>query len=102
MRLKTQILVTGLLLLLSVGVSNTFAQDFAEEHDATIALDWMRLLYELVRDENANAPEAARLYGYAGVALYEAVYSGIPGNFSVGGQLERLPVLPFPDELLGL
>ena len=98
MKNHSRLIYAALLILLLIGIPGSLAQELATEQEPDVALDWMRLLYQLVRDENANAPEAARLYGYAGVALYEAVWPGIPDNFSVGGQLERLPVLPFPEE----
>jgi hypothetical protein len=90
--------VSLMILVLVFGASHTLAQHLTETYDNQVALDWMTLLYELVRDEKANAPAAARLYGYAGVALYEAVVPGMPENFSVGGQLEDLPMLPWPEE----
>ena len=43
---------------------------------------------------------AARLFGYAGVALYEAVAPGMPGYRSLTGQLNELPPLPQPDPQL--
>jgi len=96
--------------LFSVTSFNAFAQEtdtvpaeqgetsvLTTEHDPKIANDWMMLTYELVRDENLNAPEASRVYAYTGIALYEAVSPGIPGSFSIGGQIEGLGMLPFPE-----
>ncbi|GAB4527477.1 MAG: hypothetical protein OHK0046_45270 [Anaerolineae bacterium] len=68
------------------------------DHDPTVANAWMMLLYELVRDETVDAPAASRMYAYAGIALYEAVVPGMPINFSIGGQIEGLQLLPFPEE----
>ena len=74
----------------------TLAKDF----DAEVPTAWFDLAYRLVRDEKLVPPVAARLFGYAGVALYEAVAPGVPGNRSLAGQLNELPPLPQPDPQL--
>lgn len=71
-----------------------------DQHEATIAVDWMTLAYQTVRNEKLGPTQGSRVYGYLGVALYEAVVPGMPENFSVGGQLAGLPILPYPDETL--
>lgn len=58
----------------------------------------MELLYDRAEKERISAPAAARLYAYAGVTLYQAVLPGIPGDFSLSGQLNGLPDIPYPDE----
>ncbi len=68
------------------------------ELDPTFAVEWMDLLYQRVMIEGYNPPSAARLYGYAGVTLYESVVWGIPTNRSLVGQLNGLNDLPYPDE----
>lgn len=87
---------------LALSLNPTVAQEvesvLTAEHDAQIANDWMLKLYELVRDENINAPAASRFYAYAGVALYEAVVPGMPSNFSIGGQVDGLALLPYPED----
>lgn len=47
-------------------------------------------------------PQAARAYGYVGVAAYESVVHGIPGGQSLAGQLNGLAssALPAPDNAL--
>ena len=52
----------------------------------------------IVESEALSAPAAARVYGYGGVTLYEAVVNGMPENFSLSGQVQGLPLLPIPDE----
>jgi hypothetical protein len=64
---------------------------------ADVAVAWARLLYERIAYERLSPPVAARLIGYAQVALYEAVVPGIPGGRSLGGQLNDLSVLPAID-----
>ncbi len=71
----------------------------ATEFDAEAAVAWMDLAMTAVKTERLSPPVAARLYGYATVALYEAVVNGIPGNRSLVGQLNDLSEMPdFGDE----
>jgi len=70
----------------------------ATEISGSYAVEWMRLLYDRVEAETVSAPGAARVYGYAGIALYEAVWPGIPGNNSMAGNLNGLGDLPYIDE----
>lgn len=68
------------------------------EYDATFANDWMMEVYGLVRDNNINAPGASRIYAYTAIAMYEGLVNGMPENFSIGGQMEGLPLLPYPED----
>jgi hypothetical protein len=91
------------LLLLLFCIVPVIAQDDMEsiptvEHDPTVAVEWMDLLYRVVEGEALSAPAAARVYGYGGVILYEAVVNGMPENFSLTGQVQELPMMPLPDE----
>lgn len=97
--------ISLVLLILMLGVispRNLFAQNTvsvpATEFDSTMAREWMTLVYELTRDNVINAPAASRVYAYSAVALYEGLVNGIPGNFSIGGQIEGLPLLPYPED----
>ena len=104
--MKTKLLMLMCLLMLVLGFSlpmTLTAQDEAvstptNEFDSSMATDWVMFVYELVRDETVNAPAASRVYAYTGVALYEAVVFGMPNNFSIGGQMEGLPLLPYPEQ----
>ncbi|HSN73701.1 MAG TPA: vanadium-dependent haloperoxidase [Anaerolineae bacterium] len=69
----------------------------AEDSDAAVPAAWFDLAYRLARDEKLPPPLASRLFGYAGVGLYEAVAPGIPGAASLAGQLNELAALPQPD-----
>jgi hypothetical protein len=72
------------------------------QYNAQVATDWMNLYRTIVQDQSVNPPQAARLYAYAGVALYESVLSGMPGNRSFQGQLNGLAVdvMPADTQLL--
>jgi hypothetical protein len=52
-----------------------------------IASDWMETVRKLVRRESKNPPQASRIYGYNGVALYESLIDGMPNNNSLAGQI---------------
>jgi len=44
-------------------------------------------------------PVQARAYGYMGLALYEALVGGMPGNRSIASQLNGIGALPQPKEI---
>ncbi len=69
----------------------------ATEQEPTSAIQWMELLYRRIEAEGLSAPAASRVYGYAGVTLYEAVRPGIPDSFSTARQLNELQAVPQPD-----
>jgi hypothetical protein len=52
-----------------------------------IASDWMETVRKLVKKESKNPPQASRIYGYNGVALYESLINGMPENKSLAGQI---------------
>ncbi|MDX1992776.1 MAG: vanadium-dependent haloperoxidase [bacterium] len=98
-------LIVALLLVALVGLvgglSISFAQEespLATEMDPTPLVEWMTLLYDRIEVERISAPAASRMYAYAGVTAYEAVVNGIPGNYSIGGQVQGMNDLPLPEE----
>ncbi|WP_207497108.1 vanadium-dependent haloperoxidase [Aridibaculum aurantiacum] len=70
------------------------SQPAASEFSSTVAIEWMEQYRQAVKNEGLNPPRASRFYAYAGIALYEAVLPGIPGNRSVEGQVPLLANLP--------
>ena len=66
--------------------------------EATLALEWMDLTYDIVTLENIAAPISSRFYGYCGIAIYEALHWGMPGYRSLGGQLREMPQMPVPSD----
>src|ERR1700758_2025085 len=44
--------------------------------------------------------QAARAYGYVGIATYESVVHGIPGALSLYGQVNGLTKIPAPNSAL--
>ncbi len=75
----------------------TGVEALTEAHDPEMALEWMQTLYARVQADAVDAPAASRLYGYAGVTLYEAVVPGMPANRSLAGQLNDFPDVPIPN-----
>lgn len=93
-----------LVLLVSVMLarpSSVGAQDFAgalaEELDPAPVVAWMQLIYDRVQVERIDAPNAARLYGYAGITAYEAMVAGATSNRSLSGQMNGRLDIPFPE-----
>ena len=68
----------------------------ADRYSAEVAVAWLELLYDVVRAENLSPPVAARVYGIAGVTLYEAVVPGARRYRSLVGQVNGLSSLPRP------
>jgi hypothetical protein len=68
----------------------------AERASSAVASSWFELLYEVVRAERTTPPAAARIYGIASVALYEASAAGAHKHRSLAGQLNGLTSLPRP------
>jgi hypothetical protein len=63
----------------------------ASAYTAEVPLRWFDLALELVRTTPGfSPPVASRAFGYAGVALYEALTPGMPGRRSLAGQLNDL------------
>jgi hypothetical protein len=81
----------------------TFAQHeqrkkFVDELHSKIASTWFELLYDVVKAEGTAPPEASRVYGITGVALYESVVTGTKENRSLVGQLNELIMVPEPEK----
>ena len=65
------------------------------EFDAEVATAWFDLSLELVRTTPGfSPPVASRAFGYAGVALYEALVPGMEGFRSLTGVLSGLAAVP--------
>jgi hypothetical protein len=71
----------------------------ASAYTAEVPLRWFELALELVRTTPGfSPPVASRAFGYAGVALYEALVPGMPGRGSLAGQLNDLGRPPGPSD----
>lgn len=70
----------------------------ADRFPSDVASAWFERLYDVVKTERPAPPPAARIYGVAAVALYEAIVAGTEENHSLVGQLNGLPALPQPEK----
>jgi hypothetical protein len=87
-------LVASLLALTPLAAAE--ASKPADRSSAEVAVAWFELLYDVVKAENLAPPVAARVYGTAGVTLYEAVVPGARRHHSLAGQVNGLASLPRP------
>jgi hypothetical protein len=66
-------------------------------YSADFLRDWFSLECRLVKTTPGFLPpQAARAFGYTGIAAYEAVYRGIPGARSLAGQLNGFSPAQIP------
>jgi hypothetical protein len=68
--------------------------DPTSNYSGNLAHEWMHLTYSIVQENHLYGPHAARIYGYTGLAIYEAVYNGIPKARSMAGQINDYPHAP--------
>lgn len=57
------------------------------EYDGELAHAWMDLGAKMIKDNYLFGPNAARIFGYLGMTIWESVYGGIPGAKSLAGQV---------------
>ena len=64
--------------------------------DGEVPLKWYALAVNLSRTtpNQSPGPINSRAFGYMGLALYESVMPGIPGDKSIQNQLNGMPALP--------
>ena len=87
----------------SLAKSDTAAAKPATAYSSAVATEWFQLALQITQQTPGfSPPVAARALGYMGLALYESVAPGLPGNISLAGQLNELSSLPWaqPDEPL--
>jgi hypothetical protein len=70
----------------------------ADAFPSDVAWMWFEELYDVVKAEKTPPPPASRIYGLAGVALYEAIVPGTLSNRSLVGQLNDLSGVPQPEK----
>ncbi len=83
------VIVSSVLLFSSCNNNSdeTITQTPVSNFSGKIASDWMEIVRKTVKIENKNPPQASRIYGYNGVALYESLISGMSQNKSLAGQI---------------
>jgi PAP2 superfamily len=72
----------------------------ASAYGGEVPAAWFDLALDLVRTTPGfSPPVASRAFGYAGVALYQAVAPGLPARRSFAGELNGLTDVPRPARL---
>jgi hypothetical protein len=66
-----------------------------EQSTAEVAHSWMATIYDVVWPEGLTPPNAARVYAYCAIAMYEAIAPTL-GLRPLGGQLTDLGAVPKP------
>jgi hypothetical protein len=67
----------------------------ADQYTGDVAIQWAALQLKITRSTPGfTPPVASRAYGYAGIAMYEAIVPGIANRKSLAGQLQGLTTLP--------
>lgn len=69
----------------------------ASDYAGGLANEWVDLANQMIRQNAIPDPQAARAYGYFGLAIYESVVHGIPGGKSLSGQVNDLADMPQPN-----
>ena len=73
----------------SIELTQSFSSEVAQQwHD--LQLKFLRL----PTGTNPYGMNGNRYFAYSGIALYESVLPGMPGNKSLFGQLTNMPVMP--------
>jgi hypothetical protein len=68
----------------------------ASTYDGEVARAWMNQTYLFVKGAGTAPPQASRIYGYCGIALYESCVRGMSDHNSLEGQLNELVDVPEP------
>jgi hypothetical protein len=76
------------------------ASALTSTYSSDVATQWLTKTYNLVKADSLKPPAASRVYGYAGVALYAAVVSGMPDYNSPNGILNELSGVPQAESTL--
>lgn len=89
--------IFNLLLFCSLSLVFTFCkkEDIVDNtpsrYDASLVYDWFKLECAIVKETGGFfPPQAARAFGYTGIALYESLAQGWPSPVSLAGQIQEL------------
>ncbi len=70
-----------------------------KKDNAAVATDWYNLQLRMILNANPALPSLVinRMFGYTGIALFEAARFQIPNSISLSGQLNEMPEMPMPE-----
>jgi hypothetical protein len=74
--------------------ATTRPHPLTKAHSPDVLINWVKTIYDLVREERFSPTSAARAYGGLAVAAYESVVPGMPAYRSLAGQLNDLTAGP--------
>lgn len=78
--------------------SRNGARSTVADYDAAVPLAYYQLSLDFSkRTAGFTPPVQARAFGYMGIALYEALVSGMPDNRSIASELNGIGPLPDPN-----
>jgi hypothetical protein len=85
-----------LFVLFCVLVAPVSAQNrpLVRDLDPRYATEWIDLVYMRVQAERESPTTSSRVYGYAGVTLYESLVGGMPDYVSLTEQIGHMPDFP--------
>ena len=88
----------SVLLSLILNIQHSFAQkqNKTTEYDSNIPKQYTRLINTLIMKSGISPTSAARIHGYVGLTLYEAINSGSPTYRSMAKQLSGFENPPSP------
>src|SRR5262245_41467283 len=78
----------------AAGGPNQWKPALTHDYSADLARSWFDLSYDLVQTERWSPPVASRFWGYAGIALYEAVRPGMPRYQTLAHQIHGFDFVP--------
>jgi hypothetical protein len=86
-------------MLICVLVAPLAAQNrpLVRDLDPRYATEWIDLVYMRVQTERESPTTSSRIYGYAGVTLYESLVGGMPDYVSLTEQIAHMPAFPRPE-----
>ncbi|MCC7245390.1 MAG: vanadium-dependent haloperoxidase [Saprospiraceae bacterium] len=58
------------------------------DYDGSFAHEWEILGHTMIKENFLFAPQAARIYGYIGMTIWESVYGGIPNARNLSKQIQ--------------
>jgi PAP2 superfamily len=94
-------LIILLLLFSQCQKDNIGGPDQARSLDGSLAVEYMDFIRDMVKKTAGfSPPVASRVFGYAGLTLYESVVGGISDKQSLAGQVNGLKELPKPSVTL--
>src|SRR5688572_28575975 len=92
-----QLLLPFVLICAMVAPASAQNRPLVRDLDPRYATEWIDLVYMRVQAERESPTTSSRIYGYAGVTLYESLVGGMPDYVSLTAQIAHMPAFPHPE-----